>query len=77
MKTINLNNRVTVKLTESGRRAFFNYIMKENLESAYSPCFNPHTFELKVQLYELINIFGAYYMYPGCDMIFDKNIIYY
>lgn len=85
MKTvkIDLNNMVTVRLSEKGSIIYLEYLKNQEmhvppkirlpLSKIEEMVVKAEFYGLYVQMYELANIFAGH-MWPGCDAPFNSSI---
>jgi len=74
---MNINEDVKVKLTESGKVKFREYLLDtynadENVITLYKPDINGYTI---FQLWDFMRIFGPH-MYVGGEALFEENDVY-
>lgn len=83
MKGRNINDSCWVILTPRGARilnAHYRKLEQDAMENGYRGAItlpNAHNgMKLKIQLWELMNIFGEH-LYIGASNVFDNNMIYF
>lgn len=77
MKSININECVTVQLTAYGKEVLSNYVAgwADSIEDYFGPKYNGKTGEFTEQLYELMHIFGPT-LRVGTTIPFKNNEIF-
>jgi|HubBroStandDraft_4_1064222.scaffolds.fasta_scaffold438897_2 hypothetical protein len=73
---LNINDSVSVKLTDYGLWVLTNHHKKQSERAGQLQMSIPKGHLAgKFQLYDLMNIFGPYSFFPAQDSCFDKNQI--